>query len=102
MQAFAYASPSSLKEALALLGDRWGQADVLAGGTDLLGLMKDHIHTPERVVNIKGIKELGGIPLADDLEEVVHGKLVPLPDNGKVNIKGGEKFVSHVKDSGSS
>jgi len=61
MQAFAYANPASLKEALRLLGNEWGQADVLAGGTDLLGLMKDHIHTPERVVNIKGIKELGGI-----------------------------------------
>lgn len=61
MQAFAYASPTTLREALSLLGDQWGQADVLAGGTDLLGLMKDHIHSPERVINIKAIKELGGI-----------------------------------------
>jgi len=61
MQAFAYANPTTLKEALALLGDQWGQADVLAGGTDLLGLMKDHIHTPERVINIKAIRELAGI-----------------------------------------
>jgi len=61
MQAFAYASPSSLKEAIGLLAERWGEADILAGGTDLLSLMKDYIHTPQRVVNIKGIKELGGI-----------------------------------------
>ncbi len=61
MQAFEYASPTTLKEALALLGERWGEADVLAGGTDLLSLLKDYVHTPKRVVNIKGIAELGGI-----------------------------------------
>ena len=61
MQAFAYADPTTLKEALSLLGSQWGQADVLAGGTDLLSLMKDSIHAPERVINIKGLKELHGI-----------------------------------------
>ena len=61
MQPFEYASPTSLKEALALLGSQWGEADVLAGGTDQISLMKDFLHTPKRVVNIKGIKELGGI-----------------------------------------
>ncbi len=34
---------------------------MLAGGTDLMSLMKEHLHTPQRVVNIKNIKELGGI-----------------------------------------
>jgi len=61
MEAFAYAAPTTLQEALALLGSQSGEADVLAGGTDLLSLLKDYIHTPKRVVNIKGIKELGGI-----------------------------------------
>lgn len=48
------------------------------------------------------IKKLAGIPLADELEQVVQGKLIPLPDEGKVHIKGGETFISHPKDSGSS
>lgn len=61
MQPFEYASPSTLHDALALLGNQWGEADVLAGGTDQISLMKDFVHTPKRVVNIKGIKELGGI-----------------------------------------
>jgi xanthine dehydrogenase YagS FAD-binding subunit len=61
MQQFVYASPTTLKEALALLGNQWGEADVLAGGTDQISLMKELLHTPKRVVNIKGIKELGGI-----------------------------------------
>ena len=44
-----------------MLGARWGEVDVLAGGTDLLSLMKEHLETPRRVVNIKNIKELSGI-----------------------------------------
>ena len=35
MQTFEYANPATLQEAVGLLGARWGQADVLAGGTDL-------------------------------------------------------------------
>lgn len=61
MHAFEYASPATLKEALGLLGAKWGEADVLAGGTDLISLMKEYIHTPKLVVNVKGIKELRGI-----------------------------------------
>ena len=61
MQAFQYASPTTLKEALALLSVQPGETEVLAGGTDLLALMKDYIHTPGRIVNLKEIKELGGI-----------------------------------------
>ena len=61
MQGFEYASPTTLKDALGLLGSNWGEADVLAGGTDLLSLMKEYLHTPKRVVNIKDIKELGGV-----------------------------------------
>jgi CO/xanthine dehydrogenase FAD-binding subunit len=61
MQAFEYANPATVREAVGMLGARWGEVDVLAGGTDLLSLMKEHIETPQRVVNIKNIKELGGI-----------------------------------------
>ena len=61
MQSFEYANPATLKEAFAALGNSWDDAAVLAGGTDLLSLMKDYVHSPKRVVNIKGIKELGGI-----------------------------------------
>jgi len=61
MQAFAFSNPATVQEAVGMLGSHWGEADVLAGGTDLISLMKEYIHTPKRVVNIKNIKELGGI-----------------------------------------
>ena len=43
------------------LGNQWGETEVLAGGTDLLSLMKDSLSTPKRVVNIKNIREFQGI-----------------------------------------
>src|SRR5437879_13807256 len=61
MQAFEYAHPRSVTEALSLLGSRWGETEILAGGTDLLSLMKNYVVTPKRVVNIKGLRELIGI-----------------------------------------
>src|SRR5260370_21728026 len=61
MQNFEYANPTTLHDALALLGSKWGETDVLAGGTDGISLLKDFLHTPNRRVNIKGIKERGGI-----------------------------------------
>jgi xanthine dehydrogenase YagS FAD-binding subunit len=61
MQSFEYANPATLKEAFTLLGSTWEDANILAGGTDLLSLMKDYVQSPKRVVNIKSIKELGGI-----------------------------------------
>ncbi len=61
MRAFEYANPTTKEQAVALLGDNWGEIEILAGGTDLLSLMKDDISHPKRLVNIKGIKELLGI-----------------------------------------
>jgi len=61
MQTFEYVNATTIAEATGALGAKWGEADVLAGGTDLISLMKEHLHTPKRVVNIKGVKELGGI-----------------------------------------
>lgn len=61
MKAFEYAAPREEAEALGLLASQWGQAEVLAGGADLVGLMKRMVVTPERVVNIKEIPSLRGI-----------------------------------------
>jgi xanthine dehydrogenase YagS FAD-binding subunit len=61
MRPFEYASPTSKEQAVGLLGATWGQAEVLAGGTDLLALMKDDVVHPKRLVNIKQIKEMSGV-----------------------------------------
>ena len=61
MRPFEYASPTTKEQAVGLLGTAWGQAEILAGGTDLLALMKDDVVHPKRLVNIKQIKEMNGV-----------------------------------------
>jgi xanthine dehydrogenase YagS FAD-binding subunit len=61
MRAFDYANPTTKEQAVALLQNEWGETEVLAGGMDLLSLMKDFITQPKRLVNIKDIKELEGV-----------------------------------------
>jgi xanthine dehydrogenase YagS FAD-binding subunit len=62
VRTFAYARPESLVDAVALLDDREtdnGQrAAILAGGTDLLTLMKVDLTAPARLVDIKRLAEL--------------------------------------------
>ena len=61
MRPFEYVTPETSKEAIGLLGKSWGATEILAGGTDLLALMKDDVVTPKRLVNIKGLKDLQGV-----------------------------------------
>ncbi len=61
MRAFEYVSPKSQAQAVSLLAAAWGQTEVLAGGTDLLAMMKDDVVAPKRLVNIKQIGGLQGI-----------------------------------------
>jgi xanthine dehydrogenase YagS FAD-binding subunit len=58
---FEYVDATKLESLPGLLHTRWGKAEILAGGTDLLDRLKERIDRPERVVNIKNIKELHGI-----------------------------------------
>ncbi len=64
MENFAYASPYSVKDASGMLSNKWGEVEILAGGTDLISLMKEYLVAPRLVVNVKGIKELHGITIA--------------------------------------
>ena len=62
MRNFEYASPAAMDEALTLLtGDGGGEVRPLAGGTDLLTLMKADVAAPSRLVDIKRLVELAGI-----------------------------------------
>jgi xanthine dehydrogenase YagS FAD-binding subunit len=61
MQPFEFASPQTREQAVKLLGADPARATVLAGGSDLLGLMKDRVVTPGRLVNIKGLGGLSGV-----------------------------------------
>ncbi|MGH2368327.1 MAG: FAD binding domain-containing protein, partial [Chloroflexota bacterium] len=67
MRPFEYASPASVEEAITLLGQDGDGAfrplarvQPLAGGTDLLTLMKADVAAPSRLVNVKRLDGLTG------------------------------------------
>jgi xanthine dehydrogenase YagS FAD-binding subunit len=70
MKAFEYAGPSTVEEALALLGGK-ANSSVLSGGTDLLCRMKDYVSTPERLVYVNKIGELAGVKAVDGGSHVI-------------------------------
>ena len=61
MKSFEYTAPKTLDEAAGLLSERWGETEVLAGGTDLVTCMKQQIAAPKRVVSLKNLADLKGI-----------------------------------------
>jgi len=78
MRPFDYTSPTKKEQVSDLLGSTWGEVEVLAGGTDLLSLMKDEVCAPKRLVNIKGISELHGVRI--EKEQLVVGSLTTLAE----------------------
>lgn len=66
MKRFEYARPSTVEQAIELLGDSFEEAEPIAGGTDLLSLMKDFVVTPRRLVSLEDIEELRGVERVSD------------------------------------
>jgi len=88
MRAFEYVSATNTRQATSLLSASWGQTEVLAGGTDLLALMKEDVVTPKRLVNIKEIKELVGIEVgASGLRIGALTRLVEIAEDAGVKDK---------------
>lgn len=61
MRSFEYARPETEAEALELLSGHDGNTAVLAGGTDLMNLLKRDVIQPARVVDIKHVSSWRGI-----------------------------------------
>jgi xanthine dehydrogenase YagS FAD-binding subunit len=55
---FAFIEPTSLDEVIRLLAAGQGQAHLIAGGSDLLGELKDEVVAYERLVSLAGVEEL--------------------------------------------
>lgn len=79
MKSFEYAAPRTEADVVELLNERSGSAAILAGGTDLVGLMKKMVETPDRVVNIMEVDTLKSIEL-DSAGGVRIGAAVTLDD----------------------
>jgi xanthine dehydrogenase YagS FAD-binding subunit len=65
MKDFSYLQPETLEEASQSLENSFEESLPYAGGTDLLGMMKNDLSTPDKVVNLKsipGLTEIKYIP----------------------------------------
>jgi len=75
-----YYNAMTIDEVVSLLDKYKGKAKILAGGTDLIGLMKNRVLAPEALINIKNISHLkhvienvsgvaiGALTLINDIE----------------------------------
>ena len=83
MRKFSHVNASTIEEATSLLKQSKGRAELIAGGTDLLGQMKDEIlpEYPDVIVNIKTIPGLDYIKEEDRTLKI--GALTRLEDIAK-------------------
>lgn len=73
MKSFELAQPKNLDEAVAASGSSFLESRPLAGGTDILGTIKDHVQVPDRLVNLKGVDGLREV--RTDGDDLVIGAL---------------------------
>ena len=78
MKRFQHFSPKTVPEAVSTLSRLDSEAKLLAGGTDLLPMMKQRVVTPGSVVNIKNIRGLAYI--REDAEGLKIGALTTIAD----------------------
>ena len=80
MKTFTHFNASTIEEAVSLLRRYDGKANLIAGGTDLLGKMKDRIlpRYPEALINLKTIPGLDAIQEEADVLKI--GPLAILED----------------------
>jgi len=86
LQSFSYVKASSLDEAVQQLSE--GGARVHAGGTDLLGCLRDDVFELDRVVSISGLDALKGIREGSDGSLVI-GALTATPQLRNQGTMGG-------------
>lgn len=64
--AFEYAAPETLKEAVALLSSRSGDAKIISGGQSLMPMLAFRLAAPELLVDLKRIAGLNRIAIGED------------------------------------
>ena len=70
MKTFSNVNPKDLKEAAGVLRQKGPTATIVGGGSDLLGMVKEHLVTPDVLVNLKSIRGLDHV--TEQGGEVVH------------------------------
>ncbi|MFO1021291.1 MAG: FAD binding domain-containing protein [Planctomycetales bacterium] len=96
MKSFEYVSPRTESEMVALLNEPKKSCAILAGGTDLVPLMKASLVEADRVVDIRNVETMQGIQ--EDAEGTWIGALAVLDDVLKHPLLGNYESVRQVAD----
>jgi xanthine dehydrogenase YagS FAD-binding subunit len=96
MNPFEYATPQSEAETLELLNDHHADTAVLAGGTDLIRLLQEHLLSPQRVVDINTVASFQGVSRSDG--GVLIGAMTTLEDALASPLLAGYRSVGDVID----
>ncbi len=67
---FSYHRPTSIDDALAMLGQFGDTGKLLAGGHSLLPVMKLRLAQPEHLIDITGLSDLSGVRLDGDVVSI--------------------------------
>lgn len=96
MSSFEFASPRTEAEAVELLAAHDGQTAVLAGGTDLVSLLRADLVTPRRVVDVKNIDSMKGVTVVTG--GLLVGALTTLDEILVHPLLAGHPSLAHVAD----
>jgi xanthine dehydrogenase YagS FAD-binding subunit len=80
MKNFTYYRPTSVEQAVGLLEERFGNTELLGGGTDLHALQKNYVAQPTRVVSLSGIADFAGVRVDNNQRVVRIGAGTKLAD----------------------
>jgi 4-hydroxybenzoyl-CoA reductase subunit beta len=75
---FTYLEPASVQEALGFLSKHRSKARILAGGTEIVPLLRKRLVTPQFIISLKALKALRGVQKKGGFIEV--GSLTTLED----------------------
>ena len=108
MKAFNHVNAKSLAEVQTALGD--GKTNLIAGGTDLIGMLKDNVLPtyPETLINVKTVPDLDYIKEEGGMLKIgATTRLADIAGNSAVNRKytalaqaAGRVATPHVRDMG--
>ena len=97
MKSFAYVNAANQAEALASLSTERGKVLPLAGGMDLLAMMKDYIAQPDTLVNVKNLPSDIAVPAQGEITIGSAARLVDVSGHAAL----GEAFPALVAAAGS-
>jgi 4-hydroxybenzoyl-CoA reductase beta subunit len=78
LPSFDYREPTTLEEVFSIIAENGGGARLLAGGTDIIPLMKYGLELPSTIVTLRSVADLKGIIYGED--EIFVGAMTPLAD----------------------